>query len=46
MEYRFDTKSFLSLIINRNPPPQKKKKKKKQKTKNKKQFNQYLPYYS
>ena len=21
MEYRFDTKSFLSLIINRNPPP-------------------------
>ena len=26
MEYRFDTKSFLSIIINRNPhpPPQKK----------------------
>ena len=27
MEYRFDTKSFLCLIINRNPFPKKKKKK-------------------
>ena len=35
MENRFDTKSFLALIINRTPPPPPKKKKKTNKNKNK-----------